>query len=90
VGWVAASMDLLWLVADGLGLGIKLEGPLSQIIPRRIRAVGREQLRVCGCPEERAWRNPPVSGVCSALSLHHSVAASVSGWRTAAYAAHSR
>jgi hypothetical protein len=44
----AAPMDLLCV--DGLGLGIELEGPLSQIIPRRIRAVGREQLRVCGCP----------------------------------------
>jgi hypothetical protein len=42
----------LLVVADGLGLGIKLEGPLSQIIPRRIQAVGREQQRVCGCPEE--------------------------------------
>jgi hypothetical protein len=26
------------VVADGLGLGIELEGPLPQIIPRRIRA----------------------------------------------------
>jgi hypothetical protein len=41
-------------VEDGLGLepeGPPLESPL-QTIPRRIRAVGREQLRVCGCPEE--------------------------------------
>ena len=46
------------VVADGLGLGIELEGPLSQIIPRRIRAVGREQLRVCG----REYEEPAADG----------------------------
>jgi hypothetical protein len=65
VGWVAASMDLLWRMAL-VGLGIKLEGPLSQIIPRRIRAVGREQLRVCGCPEEGLAEPPRVKGVFGA------------------------
>jgi hypothetical protein len=34
------------------GPGIESGGPLPQVIPRRIRAVGREQLRVCGCPEQ--------------------------------------
>jgi hypothetical protein len=54
------------VVADGLGLGIKLEGPLSQIILRRIRAVGRKQLRVCGCPEEGLAEPPRVRGVFGA------------------------
>jgi hypothetical protein len=50
------------VVADGLGLGVELEGPLPQIIPRRIRTVGREQLRVCGCPEEGLSEPPPCQG----------------------------
>ena len=33
------------VAADGLGLGIELEGPLPQITPRRIRAVGRDKER---------------------------------------------
>jgi hypothetical protein len=46
----------------------KIEGPLPphSVIPRRIRASGREQLRVCGCPEEGLAELPHVRGVFGA------------------------